>query len=190
MQPELFRAMPRIPFTLILNWWIVKMNISRILLKSEGSTVLILHDTLWLYLGFTGWPRRGMTKTRHPQRKGERGSSSFPWNRRYRPTGAPKPNLKGYPYSSGIHIWRSTTTAKRFQKKGHATFLNPSRTPFRFSYLLKRSERDLSTELRSARACSFSMVSCWRLFWEVIFVLCSSSVNHNQKQRHIQSTNS
>lgn len=79
-------------------------------------------------------------------------------------------------------------THKEIKGKGYATFLNPSRTPFRFSYLLKRSERDLSTELRSARACSFSKVSCWKLFWEVILVLCSSSVNHNQKQGYIHST--
>lgn len=61
------------------------------------------------------------------------------------------------------------------------TFLNPSRTSFIFSYLLKRSAKDFSTEFRSANACSFSMTSCWTVWWDIDFSLCSSSVRNNNK---------
>ena len=56
------------------------------------------------------------------------------------------------------------------------TFRKPSNTSFIFSYLLKRSASDFSTEFRSARACSFSTISCWTVWWETDFSLCSSSV--------------
>lgn len=56
------------------------------------------------------------------------------------------------------------------------TFRNPSNTSFIFSYLLKRSASDFSTEFRSAKACSFSTISCWTVWWETDFSLCSSSV--------------
>lgn len=55
------------------------------------------------------------------------------------------------------------------------TLRKPSKTSFIFSYLLKRSARDFSTEFRSARACSFSRTSCWTVWWETDFSLCSSS---------------
>lgn len=60
------------------------------------------------------------------------------------------------------------------------TLRKPSRTSFIFSYLLKRSARDFSTEFRSARACSFSRTSCWTVWWETDFSLCSSSDKRHQ----------
>lgn len=105
MQPELSRAMSRIPFTFtnikLVNY---QMNISRILLKSEGSTVLILHATLWLCLGFIGLTQERNDQDTPPTQKRGEGILQLPWNRRYRPTGAPKLNLKSYPYSSAIHL--------------------------------------------------------------------------------------
>lgn len=55
------------------------------------------------------------------------------------------------------------------------TFLNPSRTVFMFSYLRKRSERERSTEFKSARAWSLSAVSCWMLRLDPELQRCSSS---------------
>jgi hypothetical protein len=62
------------------------------------------------------------------------------------------------------------------------TFRKPSRTSFIFSYLLKRSARDFSTEFRSARACSFSRTSCCTVWWEMDFSLCSSSGRRDRSQ--------
>lgn len=62
------------------------------------------------------------------------------------------------------------------------TLRKPSRTSFIFSYLLKRSARDFSTEFRSARACSFSRASCCTVWWETDFSLCSSSGRRDRSQ--------
>lgn len=62
------------------------------------------------------------------------------------------------------------------------TLRKPSRTSFIFSYLLKRSARDFSTEFRSARACSFSRTSCCTVWWETDFSLCSSSGRRDSSQ--------
>lgn len=65
---------------------------------------------------------------------------------------------------------------------GRHTLRKPSRTSFIFSYLLKRSARDFSTEFRSARACSFSRTSCCTVWWETDFSLCSSSGRRDRSQ--------
>lgn len=61
------------------------------------------------------------------------------------------------------------------------TFLKPSRTPFMFSYLLNRSAKERSTELRSAIAWSRSADSCLTdLLQEKVFCCCSSSTGDTE----------
>lgn len=62
--------------------------------------------------------------------------------------------------------------------KAPLTFLKPSKTPFMFSYLLKRSAKERSTELRSAIAWSLSAVNCLTdLLQDRVFCCWSSSAN-------------
>lgn len=68
--------------------------------------------------------------------------------------------------------------------KAPLTFLKPSRTPFMFSYLLKRSAKERSTELRSAIAWSLSAVNCLTdLLPDRLFCCCSSSAERNGARR-------
>lgn len=81
----------------------------------------------------------------------------------------PQPLLLPHPYPDSAWLCRYTLR-------------KPSRTSFIFSYLLKRSARDFSTEFRSARACSFSRTSCCTVWWETDFSLCSSSGRRDRSQ--------
>lgn len=74
-----------------------------------------------------------------------------------------------------------TRSSSSIVPKLSPTLRKPSRTSFIFSYLLKRSARDFSTEFRSARACSFSRTSCCTVWWETDFSLCSSSGRRDQE---------
>ena len=117
-----------------------------------------------------GWGPRGLTdvgvtpdrRVLPPIRQG--------WPSRV-PHGAPNPPHLPYHADLALPVCEHQHTLRK-----------PSRTSFIFSYLLKRSARDFSTEFRSARACSFSRTSCWTVWWETDFSLCSSSGGRHREQ--------
>lgn len=107
-------------------------------------------------------------------------------------SGSPAHTSSEPPRSGERHAWSDLSTIKVFGSiknqpgtKARLTFLKPSRTPFMFSYLLKRSAKERSTELRSAIAWSRSADSCLTdLLQEMVFCCCSSSANQHEKSKY------